>query len=245
MAAVHGATVISWLFLIQVKVLSLAPAIPVTSRKNMLWPVGDMAKINPKLSVASTRPAAATSKPKLETIENCTFDEIEIGRSASLTRTLQVRDIELFAAVSGDLNPTHLDRDFTDAKGANLTGHSLWGSLLISNLLGNTLPGPGTVYRSQSLQFAHPPGLGDVLSVTITVTSKNAKDHTVTFACAASDQNGDRVFSGTAEVFAPREKIIRTPVRLPRVTLKHHDSFRELTARAAALEPVATAVVHP
>ncbi len=178
-------------------------------------------------------------------LENHTYDEIEIGQSASLTRTLQTRDIELFAAVSGDLNPTHIDRAYSLESGSRQTGHSLWGTTLVSSLLGNALPGPGTVYRSQSINFQQPPELGDAVTISVTVKAKDPVDHVITLECRADNQKGERLFDGIAEVYAPMEKITRESVHLPRVTLKHEDSFGELTARAAQLEPVTTAVVHP
>ena len=119
-----------------------------------------------------------------ETIENRTFDEIQIGDSATLTRTLSEQDINLFAAASGDLNPTHLDSAYMKKSGrGGVVGHSLWGGALISSLLGNVLPGPGTVYRRQDLRFLRPVFVGDTASVTITVTDKKPKDNSVAFDC--------------------------------------------------------------
>ena len=82
------------------------------------------------------------------------FDEIRVGDSASTTRMLSWKDIELFAAASGDVNPTHLDEDYARRfGGGEVTGHSLWAAALVSSLLGNELPGPGTVYAAQDLRF--------------------------------------------------------------------------------------------
>jgi phosphate acetyltransferase len=80
-------------------------------------------------------------------LENVTFDELYIGQKAELTRTLTKDDIILFATMSGDINPAHLDPDF--AKNDlfhEIVGHGMWSGALISNLLGTVLPGPGTVY---------------------------------------------------------------------------------------------------
>jgi acyl dehydratase len=90
-------------------------------------------------------------------IENRTYDEIRVGDSAAVARTLTPRDIQLFAIVSGDVNPAHLDPDY--ARGSmfgEVIGHGLWGGALISSMLGNELPGPGTIYVSQSLRFSRP-----------------------------------------------------------------------------------------
>ena len=111
-----------------------------------------------------------------ETIENRTFAEIAIGDSATLTRTLSEQDISLFAAASGDINPTHLDSEYMKKSGrGGVVGHSLWGGALISSLLGNVLPGPGTVYRRQDLRFFRPVFVGDTVTLTITVTDKKVR----------------------------------------------------------------------
>ncbi len=87
----------------------------------------------------------------MEFLENKTYDEIKIGDSATLTRTLNTEDIHLFAILSGDVNPTHTDLEYAQQSDfQKIMGHSLWSGVLLSNLLGNPLPGPGTVYRGQS-----------------------------------------------------------------------------------------------
>ena len=87
-------------------------------------------------------------------IENRTFDEIQIGQTAELQRTLTRDDVALFGKVSGDLNPTHMDAAYAVETGAKgVVGHSLWATSLISSLLGNVLPGPGTVYRQPGVQL--------------------------------------------------------------------------------------------
>jgi acyl dehydratase len=96
-------------------------------------------------------------------IENRTFDEISIGDEANLSRTLAWRDIELFAAMSGDVNRTHVDAEF--AKNDMFHRIMPMACTLISTVLGTELPGRGTTYLSQSLEFRHPIGLGDTVTV--------------------------------------------------------------------------------
>ena len=80
-------------------------------------------------------------------IENRTFDEIRPGERASFTRTLTKNDVEGFAAVSGDFNPTHLSEAYAQAaRFKGIVAHGMWTASLISNVLGNKLPGAGTVY---------------------------------------------------------------------------------------------------
>ncbi|TCS63104.1 MaoC/PaaZ C-terminal domain-containing protein [Varunaivibrio sulfuroxidans] len=158
-------------------------------------------------------------------IENRTFDEIAIGETAGLTRTLTRRDIELFAVMSGDVNPAHVDPEFAKSDMFHkIIAHGMWGGALISTVLGTELPGPGTIYLDQSLRFLAPIGLGDTVTVTVTAQEKDAKRHRVKFACVCANQDGATVIEGAALVIAPMEKIKRPRVVLPEVTLSEPDS---------------------
>ncbi|MFC5525433.1 bifunctional enoyl-CoA hydratase/phosphate acetyltransferase [Rhodanobacter ginsengisoli] len=179
-------------------------------------------------------------------IENRTFDEIEVGDHASLVRTLAQRDIELFAAMSGDVSPAHMDPAYarTDLF-HRVIAHGMWGGALVSTVLGTELPGPGTIYLSQDLHFNLPIGLGDTVTVSVTAREKFADTHRIVFDCRCINQRGEDVILGTAEVQAPVEKVRRPRIELPEVRLGNHDRFRELMARAAFGSSIATAIVHP
>jgi phosphate acetyltransferase len=180
------------------------------------------------------------------TIENRTFDEIRIGDSATLTRSLSEQDINLFAVASGDLNPTHLDPEYMKKRGlSGAVGHSMWGGALISNLLGNTLPGPGTVYRRQELKFLRPVFVGDGVTATVTVTGKDPATSSVVFDCSIVNQQRDLVMTGTAEVLAPTEKWIGPVTEATGVLVQRHDRYNALIERCSKLEPVSVAVAHP
>ena len=102
-----------------------------------------------------------------ELVENVTYDEIAVGRTASLSRVLSHEDIELFARVSGDTNPAHLDAEYaagTMFKG--VIGHGIWSASIVSAVLGTCLPGPGTIYLSQDLKFRRPVRPGDKVTAT-------------------------------------------------------------------------------
>jgi phosphate acetyltransferase len=103
-------------------------------------------------------------------LHNRTFDQLSIGESASLVRTAGLDDIQLFAAMSGDVNPAYVDAAFA---AHDMFGHvvvqGMWTAGLISALLGTRLPGPGTIYLDQNLQFGHPVVPGDVVTATVTV----------------------------------------------------------------------------
>jgi acyl dehydratase len=103
-------------------------------------------------------------------IENRTFDELKIGGSARLSRTLTRKDIELFAILSGDVNPAHVDDEFARSDMFHhIIAHGMWGAALISTVLGTELPGPGTIYLDQTLHFRAPTAPGDTVDVTVTV----------------------------------------------------------------------------
>jgi phosphate acetyltransferase/phosphate butyryltransferase len=183
----------------------------------------------------------------LDRIENRTFSELKVGDSASLSRTLTYRDIELFAIMSGDVNPAHVDKEFADSDMFHkIIAHGMWGGALISTVLGTQLPGPGAIYLGQSLRFRRPVGLGDTITVTVTVAEMDEEKHRVTLECQAANQRGEIVISGTAEVIAPTEKISRERVRLPEVKLLEKGRhYRRLIEATKGLYPIRTAIVHP
>jgi acyl dehydratase len=155
------------------------------------------------------------------TVQNRTFDEIQLGESAVLERRLTWRDIELFAVVSGDVNPAHVDKDY--ARGDRfheIVAHGMWGAALISTLLGTHLPGPGTIYLEQTLRFRRPVTIGDVISASVTVVSKDATRSHVTLDCRCVNQQGETVIDGTAKVLAPTETVCRPRHTLPDVSLR-------------------------
>ena len=173
-----------------------------------------------------------------EIIENHPFDEIRVGDSASLTRKLTRDDIALFAALSGDLNPTHMG-----SLGV-LTAHSMWSGALMSAVLGTKLPGPGTVYAGQSLRFHKQISAGDALTVKVTVKEKTAA-RTIVLDCECRDETGARVMTGLAEVIAPTEKFKGPLAAAPGVRLRRHEKYDRLIERCRGLTPVSTAVAYP
>jgi phosphotransacetylase/acyl dehydratase len=183
----------------------------------------------------------------MERIENQTFDEMKPGDAASLVRTLTHKDIELFAIISGDVNPTHLDEEFAKSDTFHkVVAHGMWGGALISTLLGTQLPGPGTIYVDQSLHFCRSIGLGDTITVTVSVRNKVAVTQRVVFDCRAVNQSGEEVITGTAEVIAPNEKISRPRIVLPEVVLRQKGRrYERLIEMTRGLDPIRTAVVHP
>ena len=158
------------------------------------------------------------------TIENRTFDELSIGDEACSIRVLSRRDIQLFAFLSGDVNPAHLDESYAETDFFHkIIGHGMWGGALISAVLGTQLPGPGTIYLGQTLRFKRPVAVGDSITTTVRVLEKRAERSIVVFECHCANQFGDLVISGQAEVIAPREKVSRPRINLPQVVLRDGD----------------------
>jgi phosphate acetyltransferase len=180
-------------------------------------------------------------------IENVTYDEITLGKSARLLRTLTLNDIKAFAAVSGDTNPAHLDAEYAnDTLYHGVIAHGMWGGALISALLGTHFPGPGTIYLDQVLHFTKPVRIGDTLTVTATVISKDDARKSVELDCQVLNQKGERVLHGTARVLAPTEKVRLPHVNAPQIQLFDPQArFNELLALGAGLAAVRCAVVHP
>ncbi|MBM3468526.1 MAG: hypothetical protein FJX71_03750 [Alphaproteobacteria bacterium] len=154
-------------------------------------------------------------------IENKTFDEIKVGDSASLQRKLTFKDLQLFAIVSGDMNPAHLDEEYAKSSHFHtIIAHGMWGGSLISAVLGMLLPGPGTIYLSQTLKFLRPVIVGDVITAKVTVRRKHSTKSLVVLECICQNQNGKKVITGIAKVFAPTEKVSRPKIRMPKIVLK-------------------------
>jgi len=180
-------------------------------------------------------------------IENRPFDEIKVGDSAELVRTLTAQDIDAFAVVSGDVNPSHVDEEFAEGDIFHkVIAHGMWGGALISNVLGTQLPGPGTIYLEQSLTFLKPVGVGDTVVVRVEVTERDEEKHRLTLACTCTNGDGKPVIQGIAKVIAPDRKIRRPRMTMPDLVLhKPGKAHGEMLARAQALAPLTTAVVHP
>lgn len=156
----------------------------------------------------------------MDTLTNYTFDEIEIGQTAEYSKRIEESDIMLFAAVSGDVNPVHLDAEF--AAGTDFgerIAHGMLSGALISAALALELPGPGTIYLGQSLRFRRPVLIGDEITVQLEVTEKREDKGFVTLECTALNQHGKAVVTGTAEVMAPKSKLSIPRPPLPAVSL--------------------------
>jgi len=134
-----------------------------------------------------------------------TMDELKMGQSSSYTKTITESDVKLFAELSGDSNPVHLDVDF--AKNTIFKGRIAHGMLcgsLISTVLGMYLPGPGSIYLKQELKFMAPVYFGDTLTATCSVKEKVVEKNRVILDCKVINQNDVVVISGEATIMPPK-----------------------------------------
>src|SRR5438105_4926251 len=108
-------------------------------------------------TIDATMGKPAPKKKNDDILENVTFAELRPGRKASISRVLTQEDIELFAAMSGDVNPAHMDPGYARSDMFHgVVGHGMWSGALISTVLGTALPGPGTIYLGQDIKFKKP-----------------------------------------------------------------------------------------
>ena len=134
-----------------------------------------------------------------------TIDEITVGDSAEFTKTISESDIYLFAGVTGDLNPFHINEEY--ARKTYFKGRIAHGMLLagfISNVVGCQLPGPGAIYVKQELKFLAPARIGDTITAKATVSEVVADKNRVVLQTTCTNQNGDVVLDGQA-VVSPRK----------------------------------------
>ncbi|MFR7349335.1 MaoC family dehydratase [Peptoniphilus sp.] len=134
-----------------------------------------------------------------------TIKELQIGDSAEFTKTVTEGDVYLYAGVTGDLNPAHINQvasEKTMFKGR--IAHGMLTAGFISAVLGTQLPGPGTIYMGQELSFLKPVHFGDTITAKCEV-SEIIKDKIVKLKTTATNQNGELVLDGVATVMPPRE----------------------------------------
>ena len=153
-------------------------------------------------------------------ISNYTYDEITIGQTATYSKLIEERDVQLFAVVSGDVNPVHLDAAFAaTTQFRERIAHGMLSGAVISAAIAMELPGPGTIYLGQTLRFTLPVKLGDTITVNLEVIDKKDKRGIVLLDCKVFNQHEQLVVTGTAEVMAPKEKLVLERPILPRVRI--------------------------
>ena len=130
----------------------------------------------------------------------------QVGQRASVTRTISVSDVYLFAGITGDLNPAHTNEEY--AKKTHFKtriAHGMLSSGLISAVLGMKLPGPGTIYTGQTLKFLAPVHIGDTITATAEIQSLDLDRNRVVLTTTCTNQDGKVVVTGEATALLPRD----------------------------------------
>ena len=133
------------------------------------------------------------------------INELAIGQKASFSKTITETDVYLFAGISGDINPAHLNEEY--AKNTFFKGriaHGMLTASLISAVIGVQLPGPGTIYSSQTLNFLAPVYFGDTITATAEIIEIFPGKNRVTLKTYCTNQDGSIVTTGEALVLPPR-----------------------------------------
>jgi len=132
---------------------------------------------------------------------------LQVGDSASRTITITDDQIRTFAQASGDHNPIHLDEAYAASTPfGKRIAHGMLTASFISAVIGNELPGPGTIYMGQDLKFKAPVHIGDRVTVKVEVTKFRAERRIATLATTCTNQDGKVVLEGEAVVMAPEEQ---------------------------------------
>jgi phosphate acetyltransferase/phosphate butyryltransferase len=180
-------------------------------------------------------------------IENHTFDELTVGQRNTFARALSPEDFERLAAAAGALDPEAVESALVTTNGFQaIAAESGWGGALIAAVVAGRFPGAGTVLLRQALETQGAAGPGDVMTLVVSVKSKNPEGRRVVLDCRATNQRGELTLSGVVEVAAPAEKILRRIVRDQAGEIHEKGRrYRRLIDMTRGLKPLRTAVVHP
>ena len=134
-----------------------------------------------------------------------TLDQLEVGQTAHFTKTVSESDVYLYAGVTGDFNPAHIDESYASRTAFKTRiAHGMLLGGFISNVLGNQLPGPGTIYVQQHLKFKAPVAIGDTITTIAEVIEIISDRKRVRLKTTCMNQNGKMVLDGEAVVSPPR-----------------------------------------
>jgi|SRR5579872_84178 len=134
---------------------------------------------------------------------------MQVGDSASFTKTITNDDVLYFAQATGDMNPIHLEDEYAaKSRFGRRIAHGLLTAGLISAVIGTKLPGPGAIYLGQSLRFEAPAGIGDTITATCTVTSYDPVKRRATLETICANQAGVVVLTGEAVILVPEAEAV-------------------------------------
>ena len=134
------------------------------------------------------------------------FEDLIAGVTAEMSKTITETDVTLFAGITGDFNPVHVDAvAAARSRFGGRVAHGMLSAGLISAVLAMKLPGPGSIYLSQSLKFTRPVRIGDTVTAQVSVASVNTEKRRVTLTTVCRNQEGEMVLEGEALVLVPLE----------------------------------------
>jgi 3-hydroxybutyryl-CoA dehydratase len=132
------------------------------------------------------------------------IEELTVGQSAEFAKTVTETDVVLFAGITGDFNPAHVNEvEAGQGMFGGRIAHGLLSAGFISTVLAMRLPGPGTIYLSQNLRFLRPVRIGDTVTARVEVLEVMTEQRRVRFATRVSNQHGEKVIDGEAVVMVP------------------------------------------
>lgn len=138
------------------------------------------------------------------------FEQIAVGDTRTLTRTITEADVRRFVELTGDDNPLHVDRSFAEATSfKDIVVHGMLGASFISTVIGTSLPGPGALWLAQNMEFLLPVRLGDELTVICTVLRKHARERLLELETKILNQNGQVVLAGQGKVKVLAERVAK------------------------------------
>lgn len=179
-------------------------------------------------------------------MENRPFETLKLGDTAELRRLCTADDLYVFAVATGNHNPMHLpDRDVNGDGAPDTTASGVFLSAMISAVLGNVLPGPGTLYHRQDLSFIGYAHAGDELVARVTVTGLGPEALVTLDTSVLRLGDGVEIARGVAEVQAPTRPISFDDRDLPGLMVQTHRHFDTILKQAQALPALVTAVVWP
>jgi 3-hydroxybutyryl-CoA dehydratase len=134
-----------------------------------------------------------------------TINELNVGDAAEFSKTISESDVYLFAGVTGDLNPAHINEAYAQKTFFKTRiAHGMLSAGFISAVLGNQLPGPGSIYVRQELNFLAPMRIGDTITARVEVVEKNAEKNRVKLRTTCVNQDGVKVTEGEAVISPPK-----------------------------------------
>jgi len=179
----------------------------------------------------------------MESLTNTTFEELRIGSTTTVSRTLNTTELEALALAGGDVDAFQIANG-SGGKPGEMKVEAVGAEALVSGVLNRKLPGPGTTIVAQDLQFHGDLRAGEKVVTTVTCREKRKKDGLVVFACRVSSDDRELV-TGTVTVRAPQTRLQYSDVATPEIILRRGDKYAKLLKKCKPLPPIPCAVAHP